>query len=111
MGVFLNVSASGHEEGQQKELSPQLDNEEMAEKVHSEEMKQVKTQAPEEPLHPCHTNQENVIVCGPAQWEEGALHLVTMSDGEPIFDEYDMGTWVAATSKTGADKKEEWKQA
>lgn len=38
VGAFLNVSASGHEEGQQKELSPQLDNKEMAEKVHGEEM-------------------------------------------------------------------------
>lgn len=111
VGAFLNVFASGHEEGQHKEFRPQLANEDIADNVYIEEIQQVKPQGPEEPHHPCHMTQEEVIVCAPAQWEEGALNLLTTLDGEPVFDEYGMVTWVAATNRTGVDKKEEWEQA
>lgn len=109
VGAFLNVSVSGQEAGQQKEIHPQLAIEDMAEKVYIEEGQQEDTQVPEESQHPTNMTQEEIIVCEPVQWEGGILKKFTTPDGEPVFDEYGFVTWEEATSNAVEDKKDEIK--
>lgn len=111
VGAFLNVSATGHEAGQQEEFHPQSTNWDMAEEVYIEEMQQEDPQAPEEPQQPSNMIQEEIIVCESVLCEESTLNLVTTPDGEPVFGEYGLDTWAAASSKAGTDKKDELEHA